>query len=504
MGEEICKSLRINPELFELSLFLQGQIKKRARVYRARYEKGLFLPVQVKLTMKRNFINSKLTKQKMEKKDKKAFSRRQFLTTTAVGVAGMSFIPSFISCKSKPAEDHIKLGFIGMGRQAMFLLNGFIQIPGVRVVAGSDVYGRKRERFAKFVNDFYTKNQVDVKAEVYEKYQDLIAREDIDAVVIAVPDHAHAMIAIAAIKAGKDVYLEKPMTFTIYEGQQLIKVVRENNKILGIGSQQRSDPNFQHAVKMVQDGRLGAIQKVNAYVGAPPKPYDLPAEPVPDDLNWDSWLGPLSAGIHFNNELNPPISLDPVEHEKIWGAWRWYKEMGGGFTTDWGAHMFDIAQWGLGMDQSGPVEISPLGEEYIQYKYANGVVMTSEPFDEGMTKGVKFIGDKGWLEVSRGHFKASDDSLLPPASAEPADDTPYETKIPHQINFIEAVRNHTDPVVPVEIGHRSCTVCTLGNIAVDLGRTIKWDPATEQFVDDADGSAAAKLHYQYRDGWKLM
>lgn len=442
----------------------------------------------------------------MKEQEKKAFSRRQFLTTTAIGIAGISVIPSFTSCKSKVAENHINLGFIGMGRQAMFLLNGFIQIPGVRVIAGSDVYGRKRERFAKFVNDFYGKNNVPAKAETYEKYEDLLAREDIDAVVIAVPDHAHAMIAIAACKAGKDVYLEKPMTFTIYEGQQLRKVVRETNRILGIGSQQRSDPNFQHAVKMVQEGRLGTIEKVNAYVGAPPKPYDLPEETIPEDLNWDLWLGPLPADIHFNNELDPPISLDPVENEKIWGAWRWYKEMGGGFTTDWGAHMFDIAQWGLGMDDSGPVEISPLGEnsEYIKYVYASGAVMTSEPFDEGKTKGVKFWGDKGWLEVSRSHFKASDDSLLPPPPEEPADDTPYETKIPHQINFIEAVRNRVDPVVPVEIGHRSATVCTLGNIAVDLGRTIKWDPAAEKFIDDEDGAAAAKFHYQYRDGWKLI
>ncbi|MDD4191979.1 MAG: Gfo/Idh/MocA family oxidoreductase [Mangrovibacterium sp.] len=442
----------------------------------------------------------------MNEQEKKAFSRRQFLTTTAIGLAGMSFIPSFTSCKGK-SEDHITLGFIGLGRQSMFLLNGFIQIPGVRVLAGCDVYGRKRERFSRFVNSFYEKNNVPVKAEIYERYDDLLNRKDIDAVVIAVPDHAHAMIAVAACQAGKDVYLEKPMTFTIYEGQQLRKVVRETNRILGIGSQQRSDPNFQHAVKMVQEGRLGTLQRVNAYVGAPPTPYDLPEETIPEDLNWDLWLGPLPSSIHFNHQLNPPISLDPVENEKDWGAWRWYKEMGGGFTTDWGAHMFDIAQWGLGMDDSGPVEISPLGDQslYIEYKYANGVIMTSEPFDEGHTKGVKFMGDKGWLEVSRGHFKASDDALLPPKAAEEPDgQTPYETKIPHQMNFIDAVRRRVDPIVPVEIGHRSCTVCTLGNIAVDLGRTIRWDPAAEKFIDDADGAAGTQLHYAYREGWKLI
>lgn len=443
----------------------------------------------------------------MKKQTKKELSRRHFLGTAAIGMAGITFLPSLSSCTSKAAdEDQIRLGFIGMGRQAMFLLNGFIQIPGVRVVAGCDVYGRKRQRFENRVNEFYTKNSVNVDVETYEKYEELLQRDDIDAVVIAVPDHAHAMIAIAACKAGKDVYLEKPMTFTIKEGQELKRVVRETNRILGIGSQQRSDPNFQHAVNMVQTGRLGKIEKINAYVGAPPIPYNLPKEEIPEDLNWDLWLGPLPEDIHFNNELNPPISLDPVEHEKIWGAWRWYKEMGGGFTTDWGAHMFDIAQWGLGMDRNGPVEISPIGDgtEFMQFKYANGVIMTSEPFDEKRTKGVKFWGEDGWIEVSRGHFLASDESLLPPKSEEAEDDTPYETKIPHQVNFIESVRNRVDPIVPVEIGHSSCTVCTLGNIACDLKRTIYWDPKTETFVDDEDGAAAAKLHYHYRDGWKLI
>ena len=435
---------------------------------------------------------------------KNNLSRRQFLTASAVGLAGITIIPSFMSCQSKTKKDDlIRLGFIGMGRQAMYLLNGFIQIPGVRIVAGSDVYGRKRTRFENFVNDFYAKNKIDLKVIATEKYEDVLSREDVDAVVIAIPDHSHAMVAIAACRAGKDVYIEKPMTFTIYEGQQLIKVVRETNRILAVGSQQRSDPNFQHAIKMVQNGKIGKMERAYAYVGAPPKPYDLPEEPIPSDLNWDRWLGPLPGNIHFNNDLNPPISLNPVEHEKIWGAWRWYKEMGGGYTTDWGAHMFDIAQWGLGMDKNGPVEISPLGNEFIEYKYANGVIVTSEPFDERKMQGVKFIGSSGWIEVSREYFKASDPSLNPPAQ-EKKNDMPYETRIPHQYNFIEAIKKHIDPIVPVEIGHSSCTMCNLGNIALDLGRTIHWNPATQTFKDDNDGSAAAKMHYKYRNGWKLM
>ncbi len=436
-------------------------------------------------------------------------SRRQFVGASAIGFAGAMIIPSVgrASSKTSAGKDAglIRLGFIGLGRQAMYLMDGFIKIPGVEVLAGCDVYGIKRTRFENRVNKFYSKAGKKIKTVTCEKYDDLLKRTDIDAVVIAVPDHAHAMIAIAALKAGKDVYLEKPLTFTIFEGQQLRKTVRETGRILGVGSQQRSDPNFQHAVKMVQTGAIGTISNVNAYVGPPPVPYNLPAEPVPADLNWDMWLGPLPGNIHFNKELNPPITLKPPKDEEYWAGWRWYKETGGGYTTDWGAHMFDIAQWGLGMDRSGPVEISPIGDgsEYIKWKYASGTEMTSEPFNEKKTRGVKFRGDKGWIEISREHFLASDPALNPPPAAS-ADKGPYETKIPHQLNFIEAVRNRTDPVVPVEIGHSSCTVCTLGNIAVALKKTIRWDPATEAFADDAGGAATRMLHYSYREPWKLI
>lgn len=440
------------------------------------------------------------------KSEKKVWSRRQFINSAVAGMAGIAVIPGLTGCTSKPVDGTIRLGFIGMGRQSMFLLNGFIRIPGVQVVAGCDVYGIKRQRFEKRVNAFYTKAGKEVKIKTYEKYNDLLKRKDIDAVVIAVPDHSHAMIAIAACKAGKDVYLEKPMTLTIKEGQELKKTVRKTDRILAIGSQQRSDPNFQHAVRLVQDGALGKISLVNAYVGAPPTPYDLPEEPVPADLNWNLWLASLPETIHYNNQLDPLISIDPEENEKIWGAWRWYKGMGGGYTTDWGAHMFDIAQWGLGMDRNGPVEISPIGDgtEYMTFKYANGTVMTSEPFDEKKTKGVKFIGDNGWIEVARGYFNANDPKFNPPSTEAADPNVPYETKIPHQLNFIESVRSRKDPVVPVEIGHSSCTVCTLGNIACELKRTIKWDPATETFTDDTDGAATKMLHYTYRTGWKLV
>ena len=437
-------------------------------------------------------------------KQKKLWSRRRFLTTAAAGAAGVAVIPHLTGCKSKVAEDSIRLGFIGLGQQAMFLLNGFMQVPGVRAVAGCDVYGIKRERFERRVKAFHDKAGTKADVKTFEKFEDLLALEDIDAVVIATPDHWHALIAIAACRAGKDVYLEKPMTFTIKEGQELRKVVRETGRVFGLGSQQRSSPEFQHAVKLVQAGTLGKITLVNAYVGAPPFMYNLPEESIPADLNWDLWLGPLPGDIHFNNQLDPPISLDPEENEKMWGAWRWYKEMGGGFTTDWGAHMFDIVQWGLGMDRNGPVEISPIGDgtEFMMFKYADGTIFTSEPFNEQKTKGVKFIGDNGWIEVSRGSFIASDPGFMPPETE--VIEGPYETRIPHQVNFIESVRSRQDPVVPVEIAHSSCTVCNLGNIACELKRTVKWDPSTETFVDDTDGAATNLMQYDYRKPWTLV
>ncbi len=441
----------------------------------------------------------------MKKQTMTELSRRRFLGTTAIGMAGLSIIPSLSSCTLSDTGDdqNIRLGFIGLGRQAIgTLLPGFMQIPRVRIVAGCDVYGRKRMRFENKVNEFYQENNVDVEVVTYEKYEDLLAREDIDAVVIATPDHAHAITASAALRAGKDVYLEKPMAFTIQESQELRKIVRDTDRILAVGSMQRSMNEFQHAVDIVKSGVLGKIEKVNAYVGAPPKPLDLREERIPEDLNWDLWLGPLPETIPYNSELNPPIFIVPEQNEQYWGGWRWYKETGGGYTTDWGAHMFDIAQWGLGMDGSGPTEVTPIGDgtEYVEFKYSNGVVMTSEPFSaEGERKrqGVKFWGENGWIEVSRGYFNASNEEWMLPEQPE----QDRNALNPHHTNFIECVKNHTEPVVPVEIGCSSTIICLLGNIAFDLGRKIEWNPETETFINDPE--ATEKLHYPYRDGWSI-
>lgn len=448
---------------------------------------------------------------------KNYFSRRDFLKTTALGTAGFLIAPGLSGCKKTSSDKPSvkRLGFIGLGQQAMYLLSGFIAIPGVQVVAGCDVYGRKCERFVKRVTNYYQNHEDEklrtLKVDTYSDYRQLLGRSDIDTVIVAVPDHSHAFVAYGACAAKKNVYLEKPLTFTVKEGQELVKAVREFGVVLGVGSQQRSSEEFQHAVKLVQSGALGKIKEVIAHVGGPPVPYNLPEEEIPADLDWQAWLGSSYHRLHFNNELNPPISLDPEENETFWAAWRWYSEVGGAYTTDWGAHMFDIAQWALEKDGSGPQKVAPVkidGETFIHFRYfggknipEEGTLMTSERFDGGR-KGCKFIGEKGWIQVERGmeNFKASNPDWMPKAKAA-GDGIPYETKGSHHLNFIEAVRKNIDPIVPVEVGHSSCTVCNIGNIAVELDRELTWDPDTQTFVDDPE--ANEKLTRAYAPGYLI-
>ncbi len=429
---------------------------------------------------------------------KNTFSRRQFLGTSLIGVAGLTLIPG---CKIAAPSDTLRIGFIGLGRQAIYLMSSFINIKGVKIVACSDVYERKNQRFVQRVRAHYEELGEKPEIKSYANYKELLDRKDIDAVVIASPDHWHYHIATDAISAGKDVYLEKPLTFTIAEGQNLVKAVRSHDAVLAVGSQQRSDTSFQHAVKMAAGGSLGTLQKIDVFIGDNPHPtlYDKAEEVLPADLDWQKWLGP-NPYVHYNEVLAPMITLDPPADEKEWGAWRWYKETGGGLMTDWGAHMFDIAQWGLGKDGSGPVKAIPGGfedNEYLKYIYDNGLEMEVKAFDGG-TRGVKFWGSDGWIEISRDKFVASDEALKPPVQET---DVPYEARAGHHQNFINSVKDHVDPVVPVEIGHRTNTVCCLGNIAHELGRPVEWNPATESFVNDDE--ATKLLTREYGEGYSL-
>jgi predicted dehydrogenase len=446
--------------------------------------------------------------------------RREFLKVSALGAAAVaapvslihasapSVVPAPAATKSS-ANGKVNLGFIGLGQQAMYLLSTFMAFDDVRVLAGCDVYDIKRDRFVRRVREYYqSKGEKKVKVDVYEDYQDLLARKDIDAVVIATPDHQHAVIAIAACKAGKDIYLEKPLTLTIYEGKQLVKAVRKYDRVLQVGSQQRSSGEFLHAATLCREGIMGKIEKIKVYCGrtaqnpksAAPVPCNLPKMEVPAGLNWDKWLGPLPTSVWYHSDLNPIV--DETHDEQLWGAWRWYKETGGGLMTDWGAHMFDIAQWALGKDgNGGPVKISPAGYgryDELTFEYDNGTVVTEQPYDGG-TQGLQIYGENGWIKVCRGSFKASDPKFEKMDLG--VESGAYEAQSAHRRIWIDAVKAHIDPNCPVETGHTSCTVCNLGDIAIELGRPVVWNPVVQKFMNDPEASKL--MHYNYRPGYSL-
>lgn len=434
---------------------------------------------------------------------KSYFSRRKFLSTSLLTTAGLGAIPHLSfgeSAAISPIRDSLKvrLGFIGLGRQAVGLLSNFMKNPNVEVTAAADVYEIKLDRFKLRTGKLYeARGQKSDDIELYADYKELLKSDKVDAVVISSPDHWHALMAIEACRAGKDIYLEKPLTFTIKEGQELVKAVRDNGIVLGVGNMQRGGANFQHAVRMVQKGYLGKISTVYANVGTNPFPkeIDYETQPIPAGLDWKAWNGPIPE-VPFFTDLNPPISLNPDVNEKAWGAWRWYKKTGGGLMTDWGAHMFDIAQWGIGMDRNGPVEvIVDQADEPMRFRYANGIEMIVSPFDGSTNQGVKFIGEKGWITVGRGDYNTSVKEAEMKFTQEQLGFSA------HHVDFIDSVLMRKDPITPVEVGHSTCTVCTIGNIAHELGRSLKWDPIAQVFIGDEE--ANSYLHYNYENGLSL-
>jgi len=293
--------------------------------------------------------------------DENAISRRKFLEKTAI-LSALTVVPQFVlGCKSHIAPGNlVNLGFIGTGKQATDLKKYFLDTNEVKIIAACDVYGGKLKRFAAEVNQYYADNSSFGKyagCATYTDFRELLARKDIQAVVIAVPDHWHSVIAILAARAGKDIYCEKPLSLTIKEGRAMVDESRKHKRVFQTGSMQRSWPEFRQAVELVRNGYIGEIKTVKVNVGPPPKPYNLPAEQLPADLNWDLWMGPNSPKV-YNHNLAPGINDD------FWAHWRDYKEFGGGGMTDWGAHMFDIAQWGLDTDGSGPVMITPPDKDH--------------------------------------------------------------------------------------------------------------------------------------------
>jgi predicted dehydrogenase len=468
----------------------------------------------------------------MSKNESNQLNRRKFLGLSALGLTGLTILPSWRIDGVKIApSDRVVLGFIGLGQQALSDFAGFATVPGVQVVACCDVDTMKLARFKQRVEGWQKEKGMSPRCDMYEYYEELLERRDIDAVEVVTPDHWHALQTIHACQAGKDVYVQKPLSFTITEALKMVRVANDNNRIIQVGSQQRSSGEFKKAIELVQKGAIGHIDKIYAKVGDPPRPLDLEEQPVPSNLNFNLWMGPLNdPKIHYHPDLCPPISLDPPEKEKLWGAWRWYRETGNGFTADWGAHMFDIAQAAIGMDGSCPSEIIPKGyngQEYMTFKYQNGVVMTEQPYLEDMpgAQGIKFIGDKGWIEVARGYLGCSDASLVPAelAGRRPKNMTPEERKkmyeemqksidkgkgsfeisAPHMQDFIDSVRSRKKPTAPIEVGASTAVLCCLGNIATELQRPVKWNPATMSFGDDQEAWNHRLYNYEYRRPYKL-
>jgi predicted dehydrogenase len=422
-------------------------------------------------------------------------SRRTLLKKGLVGGAVLALpmiVPSSVFGEDAPSNK-TTLGIIGTGDQGILNIRGLISRQGAQVVAVCDVDFTHREEARKRLKLSPESSYVD--------FRELIDRDDVDAVVVCTPDHWHALVSIAAMKAGKDVYCEKPLAYSIAEGRALCDTAKRYGRILQTGSQQRSDKNYRYACELVRNGRIGKLHTIKVEIpeNSRPNPLTWSPEPPPKELDYDMWLGPAlyrpyaKLGSHY--------------------SWRFIYDYGWGQLSNWGAHAFDIAQWGNGTDLTGPFEISgtskfpkeglfetPLSYD-LEYKYANGVRLlcatTGKP--DGTESPVRFEGTEGWIFVSRNKLFSYPATLIQ-SKIGPNEDRLYNS-IDHMQNFIECVRQRKRPVADVEIGHRSATVCHLGGIAVRLGRKLRWNPATEHFIDDEE--ANKMLSRPMRSPWNL-
>ncbi len=408
-------------------------------------------------------------------------SRRTFLKQAA-GLSVFSIVPRHVLGMGFLApSDQITLGFIGLGKQSGGLRNQFLK-NDARIIAVCDVDQPKMVPFTDAIAKFYTEqtNKGSYNGcQQYDDYRALLNNKDIDAVVIATPDHWHSAIAIAAARAGKDIYCEKPLSLTIQEGRAMVKATRKYKRVFQTGNMQRSWNEFRQAVELVRNGYIGQIKQVNVNVGGPPRDFDLAAEPIPAGLNWDAWLGPNSIERPYNNVLDPALTAT------FWGQWRDIRDFGGGGMTDWGAHMFDIAQWGLDMDNSGPVDAIPgTGGNGLVYRYANGIELHHTPVEGKQF--CHFIGTEGEVKVARGELTTTPATLKDKVIGE-TDKRVYFSDN-HYKNFLDAMRSRKPPICDVEVGHRTASVCSIGNIAYQLGRPLRWNPEKEKFENDADAN----------------
>ncbi|SFH56788.1 Gfo/Idh/MocA family protein [Planctomicrobium piriforme] len=412
-------------------------------------------------------------------------SRRTFLKTAAAAFAAPYIVPA----RCFGANDRVTLGVIGTRNQGAPNLKKFLAL-GCNVAGVCDVDADVRAAGLKLCAE---KGQT---PEQYGDYRKLLDRKDVDAVIITTPDHWHALMTIHACQAGKDVYCEKPLSLAIAEGRRMVNAARDNKRVVQTGSQQRSDEEFWKACTLVRNGAIGKLQKV--LVGLPKSNH--PGELGPDGtppaiLDYDMWLG--------------PAPLRPYNEKRVHYNFRFWWDYSGGQLTNFGAHHLDIAQWGMGTDDTGPVAVDgtatfapPNVSEVTEtcrltYTYASGVQVILGQLQKDIPVGATFIGDKGTIFVTRGKLTSDHPEILEQDLAALPIQL-YRSKNHHQ-DFLDCIKSREQPVADVEIGHRSATVCHLGNMVARLGHGVKWDPQAEQIVGDS--TAAAMVDRAYRAPW---
>jgi predicted dehydrogenase len=440
-------------------------------------------------------------------------SRRGFLKAGAIGFPAI--VPSRVFGQTAPG-DMIQIGQIGCGRIARAHdLPETLRHTGVaRVVAVSDLDSVRLADGKQFVESYYAKRLGGhpVAVKTYANYQELIADKSIDAVMISTPDHWHAQPAIEAALAGKDIYLQKPTSLTIREGRQMADVIKHTGRILQLGSQQRSDAHFRLACELVRNGKIGRIKEI--YVGLPEDPAgdEEPEMPVPKNLNYEMWLGSTPRVYYTEKRVHPQSDNIRARYDRP--GWLRCEQFGAGMITGWGVHHIDIAHWAMGVEHSGPVEISATAEfpkkglwdvhgpYHVKMRYANGATMY---LSEKYPNGLRFIGDNGWIWVTRGRYNPQN---IDPATGHPrgnaldasdpriltAEFSPNDVRLhaspnnDHHLDWLTSIKSRKDPATPAEVGHRSCSACLVAHAAMRLGRTLKWDPEKERFLNDDEAN----------------
>ena len=426
-------------------------------------------------------------------------TRRSFVKTAAAA----SLAPWIWSrsVTAQKASERLNVGFIGVGTMGRGHLGNLLGRDNVEVVGVCEVEQARLTSAMDMVEKRYaqrTKSGTYKGVKSFGDFRELLALPGLDAVVIATPDHWHAIGCILAARAGKHIYCEKPLTHNVAEGRQIVSEVKKAGVIFQTGSQQRSEfgGNFRKAVEYVWNGRIGKLHTIRIGVGGPARPCDLPAEEVPEGTDWDAWLGP--APERGYNEI-----LCPKGVHKHFPAWRDYREFAGGQIADMGAHHFDIAQWAMEMDTSGPVEVIPpedsAKESGLKFVYASGITMIHNEFEGDVKADCVLEGSEGKILVSRNGISSQPDSIL----AEPLPENARRVypSADHRGNWLDSIRDKEDCICTAETGHRSATICHLGNLGYRLRRPLKWDPAKEQFAEDDEANSL--LSRQPREKWKV-